>query len=162
MSTPRLRVTVLSGFLGAGAALSRTDEKLVEMSNGCICCTLRGHLLLEVKRLAAEGRVDCLLIESTGIGEPMPVAATCDRTTEEGETLNDVSRIDTMVTVVDAHNLLAGYSSTDLLSQRGAHLRARTSMRAGKSPVATNSMRSSSSAGTWIVKRSHRPGRRCP
>ncbi len=103
----------------AGAALSRTDEKLVEMSNGCICCTLREDLLLEVKRLASEGRFDYLLIESTGIGEPLPVAATFDFTTEEGESLNDVARIDTMVTVVDAYNLLADHSSTDLLSQRG-------------------------------------------
>jgi len=103
----------------AGAALSRTDEKLVEMSNGCICCTLREDLLLEVKRLAAEGRFDYLLIESTGIGEPMPVAATFDFRTEEGESLNDVARIDTMVTVVDAFNLLADHSSTDLLSHRG-------------------------------------------
>jgi G3E family GTPase len=107
------------GAANAGAALSRTDEKLVEMSNGCICCTLREDLLLEVKRLAAEGRFDHLLIESTGIGEPMPVAATFDFTSEEGESLNDVARIDTMVTVVDAHNLLADYSSTDLLRQRG-------------------------------------------
>jgi G3E family GTPase len=101
----------------AGAALSRTDERLVEMSNGCICCTLREDLLLEVKRLAAEGRFDYLLIESTGIGEPLPVAATFDFTSEDGESLNDVARIDTMVTVVDAFNLLADHSSTDLLSQ---------------------------------------------
>ena len=107
------------GAANAGAALSRTDEKLVEMSNGCICCTLREDLLLEVKRLAAEGRFDYLLIESTGIGEPLPVAATFDFTTEEGESLNDVARIDTMVTVVDAYNLLADHRSTDLLSQRG-------------------------------------------
>lgn len=103
----------------AGAALSRTEEKMVEMSNGCICCTLREDLLQEVRKLAAEGRFDYLLIESTGIGEPMPVAATFDFTTEQGESLNDVARIDTMVTVVDAFNLLADYSSTDLLSQRG-------------------------------------------
>ncbi len=107
------------GAANAGAALSRTDEKLVEMSNGCICCTLREDLLLEVKRLAAEGRFDYLLIESTGIGEPLPVAATFDFTSEAGESLNDVARIDTMVTVVDAFNLLADHSSTDLLSQRG-------------------------------------------
>ena len=106
------------GAANAGAALSRTDEKLVEMSNGCICCTLREDLLLEVKRLAAEGRFDYLLIESTGIGEPLPVAATFDFTSEDGESLNDVARIDTMVTVVDAYNLLADHSSTDLLSQR--------------------------------------------
>lgn len=104
----------------AGATLSRTDEKLVEMSNGCICCTLREDLLIEVRRLAAEGRFDCLLIESTGIGEPMPVAATFDFRDEAGLSLNDVARVDTMVTVVDAQNLLRDYSSRDLLAQRGA------------------------------------------
>lgn len=103
----------------AGAGISRTEEKLVEMSNGCICCTLREDLLLEVRKLAAEGRFDYLLIESTGIGEPMPVAATFDFTNEEGHSLNDVARIDTMVTVVDAFNLLRDYSSKDLLAQRG-------------------------------------------
>ena len=110
---------VQQGAASAGAALSRTDEKLVEMSNGCICCTLREDLLIEVKRLAAEGRFDYLLIESTGIGEPLPVAATFDFTDEEGESLSDVAAIDTMVTVVDAHNLLADFSSFDLLAQRG-------------------------------------------
>lgn len=103
----------------AGAALSRTEEKMVEMSNGCICCTLREDLLVEVRRLAAEGRFDCLLIESTGIGEPMPVAATFDFRDEQGQCLNDAARIDTMVTVVDAQNLLRDYSSRDLLAQRG-------------------------------------------
>ena len=103
----------------AGAAISRTEEKMVEMSNGCICCTLREDLLLEVRKLAAEGRFDYLLIESTGIGEPMPVAATFDFEDENGDSLNDVARIDTMVTVVDAFNLLVDHSSTDLLSQRG-------------------------------------------
>jgi G3E family GTPase len=103
----------------AGASLSRTEEKLVEMSNGCICCTLREDLLVEVRKLAAEGRFDHLLIESTGIGEPMPVAATFDFTDEQGHSLSDLARIDTMVTVVDAFNLLADYASTDLLEQRG-------------------------------------------
>lgn len=107
------------GAENAGAALSRTEEKMVEMSNGCICCTLREDLLLEVRKLAAEGRFDHLLIESTGIGEPMPVAATFDFEDENGDSLKDVARIDTMVTVVDAHNLLADFSSTDLLEQRG-------------------------------------------
>jgi G3E family GTPase len=101
------------------AHLSRTEEKMVEMSNGCICCTLRDDLLREVRRLAAEGRFDALLIESTGISEPMPVAATFDFTDEQGASLNDVARIDTMVTVVDAHNLLADFGSTDFLAQRG-------------------------------------------
>lgn len=103
----------------AGAALSRTEEKLVEMSNGCICCTLREDLLREVRQLAESGRFDYLLIESTGIGEPMPVAATFDFTSEEGDSLNDVAYIDTMVTVVDASNLLADFSSADLLEHRG-------------------------------------------
>jgi len=107
------------GAENAGAALSRTEEKMVEMSNGCICCTLREDLLLEVRKLAAEGRFDYLLIESTGIGEAMPVAATFDFEDEAGESLNQVARIDTMVTVVDALNLLADFSSTDLLEQRG-------------------------------------------
>ncbi|CDG83246.1 zinc metallochaperone GTPase ZigA [Janthinobacterium agaricidamnosum] len=103
----------------AGAALSRTEEKLVEMSNGCICCTLRDDLLLEVRRLAAEERFDYLLIESTGVGEPMPVAATFDFEDEDGNCLNDVARIDTMVTVVDAANLLADFGSEASLAERG-------------------------------------------
>jgi len=111
---------IASGTATAGAALSRTEERMVEMSNGCICCTLREDLLLEVRRLAAEGRFDYLLIESTGIGEPMPVAATFDFRTEEGFSLNDVARIDTMVTVVDGHAFLDDYRSTDFLAQRGA------------------------------------------
>ncbi len=103
----------------AGVGLSRTEEKMVEMSNGCICCTLRDDLLLEVRRLAAEGRFDYLLIESTGISEPMPIAATFDFTTEEGDCLNDVAFIDTMVTVVDAVNLLKDYTSAEFLADRG-------------------------------------------
>ncbi|MDD9725666.1 GTP-binding protein [Roseovarius sp. SK2] len=102
-----------------GANLSHTDETLVEMSNGCICCTLRDDLLDEVRRLAGEGRFDYLLIESTGISEPLPVAATFDFRDEAGESLSDVSRLDTMVTVVDAVNLLNDYSSHDFLSDRG-------------------------------------------
>ncbi|MEM7023348.1 MAG: GTP-binding protein, partial [Pseudomonadota bacterium] len=130
---PKLPVTVLSGFLGAGkttlmnhvlnnregkrvavivndmsevnidadlirdggADLSRTEETLVEMTNGCICCTLRDDLLEEVRRLAQAGRFDYLLIESTGISEPLPVAATFSFRTEDGESLEDVSRLDT-------------------------------------------------------------------
>ena len=103
----------------AGTALSRTDEKMVEMSNGCICCSLREDLLIEVRKLAEEGRFDYLLIESTGIGEPMPVAATFDFEDEEGQSLNSVAKIDTMVTVVDALNLLLDYNSQDLLAHRG-------------------------------------------
>ena len=110
---------VKDGAAAAGAALSRTEEKLVEMSNGCICCTLRDDLLQEVRRLAAEDRFDYLLIESTGVGEPMPVAATFDFEDEHGDSLNDVARIDCMVTVVDCANLLADFHSEDSLAQRG-------------------------------------------
>lgn len=104
---------------GGEAALSRSEEQLVEMTNGCICCTLRDDLLKEVRTLAEDGRFEYLVIESTGISEPLPVAATFSFRNEHGESLGDVSQIDTMVTVVDAVNLLADYSSSDLLSHRG-------------------------------------------
>jgi len=102
-----------------GANLSRTDEKLVEMSNGCICCTLRDDLLVEVKRLAESGRYDYLLIEGTGIAEPLPIATTFDFRDERGVSLSDMTRLDTMVTVVDAANLLKDYASHDFLRDRG-------------------------------------------
>lgn len=102
-----------------GANLSRTEEKLVEMTNGCICCTLRDDLLMEVRALATQGRFDYLLIESTGIAEPLPVAATFDFRDENGESLSDISRLDTMVTVVDTANLLNDYASIDFLADRG-------------------------------------------
>ncbi len=102
-----------------GAALRRTEETLVEFSNGCICCTLRDDLLQEVKRLAAEGRYDYLLIESTGIAEPMPVAATFSVRDEDGFCLNDIARLDTMVTVVDGQQFLHDFGSTDRLADRG-------------------------------------------
>lgn len=102
-----------------GANLSRTDEQLVEMTNGCICCTLRDDLLREVRRLSQEGRFDYLLIEGTGIAEPLPVAATFDFRDDSGKSLSDVARLDTMVTVVDAANLLKDYSSRDFLHDRG-------------------------------------------
>jgi G3E family GTPase len=105
-----------------GAKLSRTDEKLVEMSNGCICCTLREDLLVEVNRLAKEGRFDQLVIESTGISEPLPVAETFTFAGEDGKSLADVARLDTMVTVVDAFNFLRDYGSADSLGQRGQSL----------------------------------------
>lgn len=112
-------VNIDADLVREGAELSRTDETLVEMSNGCICCTLRDDLLEEVRRLAEEDRFDYLLIESTGISEPLPVAATFDFRDEAGVSLSDVARIDTMVTVVDAVNLLKDYSSHDFLKDRG-------------------------------------------
>ena len=105
-----------------GANLSRTDEALVEMTNGCICCTLRDDLLKEVRDLAKQRRFDYLLIESTGISEPLPVAATFDFRTEDGDCLSDVAELDTMVTVVDAANLLKDYSSIDFLRDRNQAL----------------------------------------
>ena len=106
-----------------GAELSRTEEKLVEMSNGCICCTLpRDDLLEEVSRLAQEGRFDYLLIESTGISEPIPVAQTFTFEDENGVSLSHVSRLDTMVTVVDANSFLKDYNEAESLQARGESL----------------------------------------
>lgn len=120
MSEVNIDAALIDGAAAsAGAALSRTEERMVELSNGCICCTLREDLLNEVRWLAAEGRFDYLLIESTGVGEPMPVAATFDFRSEDGFSLNDVARIDTMVTVVDGFAFLEDYRSVDSLAQRG-------------------------------------------
>ncbi len=105
-----------------GAELRRGEEALVEMTNGCICCTLREDLLTEVRRLAADGRFDALLIESTGISEPLPVAATFAFRDENGLSLGDVARLDAMVTVVDAASLLKDYGSRDFLRDRGESL----------------------------------------
>ncbi|MDO0909900.1 GTP-binding protein [Streptomyces sp. DT2A-34] len=104
---------------GGEAALSRTEERLVEMTNGCICCTLRDDLLEEVDRLAREGRFDHLLIESSGISEPMPVAATFAFARDDGATLGDLALLDTMVTVVDAAGFLSELDSGDELAERG-------------------------------------------
>jgi G3E family GTPase len=103
---------------GGKAALSRTEEKLVEMSNGCICCTLREDLLQEVAALAREGRFDYLLIESTGISEPMPIAETFTFSDESGRSLSEIAQLDTMVTVVDAKNFLRDFGSSDNLVDR--------------------------------------------
>ena len=159
MNSPKLPVTVLSGFLGAGkttvlshilnnregkkvavivndmseinidsatikneVSLNRSDEKLVEMSNGCICCTLREDLLLEVEKLAKEGRFDYLVIESTGISEPLPVAETFTFADEDGVSLSDIATLDTMVTVVDAVNFLKDYDQAKYLQETGESL----------------------------------------
>lgn len=115
-------VNIDADLVREGTELSRSEETLVEMSNGCICCTLRDDLLKEVRQLSEEGRFDYLLIESTGISEPLPVAATFDFRDEEGQSLSDVARLDTMVTVVDAVNLLEDFSSHDFLTDRGESL----------------------------------------
>lgn len=101
-----------------GADLSRTEEKMVEMTNGCICCTLREDLMIEVNRLAQEDRFDHLLIEATGISEPMPVATTFSFRDEDGRSLGDTATLDTMVTVVDAANFLNDFDSTQGLRDR--------------------------------------------
>ncbi|MEM8594694.1 MAG: zinc metallochaperone GTPase ZigA [Pseudomonadota bacterium] len=159
LTTEKLPVTVLSGFLGAGkttvlshilnnrdgkkvavivndmseinidstaiqseVSLNRSDEKLVEMSNGCICCTLREDLLGEVTALAKSGRFDYLLIESTGISEPLPVAETFTFADEDGVSLSDVAQLDTMVTIVDAVNFLTDYDEAKYLQDTGESL----------------------------------------
>lgn len=104
------------------ANLSRTEEVLVEMTNGCICCTLRDDLLKEVSRLAREGRFDYLLIESTGISEPLPVAMTFTFEDQFGQSLGDVSQLDTMVTVVDAFNFFRDFAEADYIRNRGESL----------------------------------------
>jgi len=116
-------VNIDADLIRAGqSSLQRTDEHLVEMTNGCICCTLREDLLTEVRRLAESGRFDYLLIESTGISEPLPVAATFEFRDEQDRSLGDLARLDTMVTVVDAASLLADYASEDFLGDRGESL----------------------------------------
>lgn len=99
--------------------LNRAEEKLVEMNNGCICCTLREDLLEEVAKLAREGRFDYLLIESTGISEPLPIAETFTFRDEQGQSLADIARLDTMVTVVDGLNFLPDFQAAESLASRG-------------------------------------------
>lgn len=102
--------------------LSRTEEKMVEMSNGCICCTLREDLLVEIKKLAQENRFDYLVIESSGISEPLPVAETFTFEDDEGDSLNDFAVLDTMVTVVDGYNFFNDFNSKEFLKDRGQEL----------------------------------------
>lgn len=111
-------VNIDAALVAGQGHLDRTEEKLVELTNGCICCTLREDLIEAVARLAREGRFDQLVIESTGISEPMPVAATFDWEFEDGFRLGDVARLDTMVTVVDASTFLAEVARGQALAER--------------------------------------------
>jgi len=115
-------INIDSAIIQNEVSLNRSEEKLVEMSNGCICCTLREDLLLEVNSLAEDGRFDYLVIESTGISEPLPVAETFTFADEDGVSLSDVATLDTMVTVVDAVNFMKDYEAAKYLQDTGESL----------------------------------------
>jgi G3E family GTPase len=115
-------INIDSSIIQNEVTLNRSDEKLIEMSNGCICCTLREDLLIEVNKLAKDGRFDYLVIESTGISEPLPVAETFTFADEDGVSLSDVAKLDTMVTVVDAVNFLNDYETANTLQDTGESL----------------------------------------
>ena len=115
-------INIDSALVQSEVSLNRSDEKLVEMSNGCICCTLREDLLIEVSKLAQEDRFDYLVIESTGISEPLPVAETFTFADEDGTSLSDVARLDTMVTVVDAVNFLKDFDEAKYLNETAESL----------------------------------------
>ena len=115
-------INIDSAIIQNEVSLNRSEEKLLEMSNGCICCTLREDLLEEVTKLAKEKRFDYLVIESTGISEPLPVAETFTFADENGVSLSDVADLDTMVTVVDAVNFLKDYDEAKSLKDKGESL----------------------------------------
>ena len=115
-------INIDSAVIQNEVSLNRSEEKLVEMSNGCICCTLREDLLEEVNNLAKDGRFDYLVIESPGISEPLPVAETFTFADEDGVSLSDVADLDTMVTVVDAVNFLKDYDEAKYLQETGESL----------------------------------------
>ncbi len=115
-------INIDASQVNSDISLSHQEEKLVEMSNGCICCTLREDLLIEIARLANEGRFDYLVIESTGISEPLPVAETFTFADENGVSLGDIAQLDTMVTVVDAVNFLKDYDEAKYLQETGESL----------------------------------------
>ncbi len=115
-------INIDSAIIQNDVSLNHSEEKLVEMSNGCICCTLREDLLEEVTKLAQEGRFDYLVIESTGISEPLPVAETFTFADEDGVSLSDVADLDTMVTVVDAVNFIKDYDEAKYLQDTGESL----------------------------------------
>ncbi|ASK34748.1 4-hydroxytetrahydrobiopterin dehydratase [Alcanivorax sp. N3-2A] len=115
-------INIDAAVVNQQVSLNRAEEKLVEMSNGCICCTLREDLLEEVRRLAGEGRFDYLVIESTGISEPLPVAETFTFEDEDGQSLSSVARLDTLVTVVDGANFMDDYREARSLAEAGESL----------------------------------------
>jgi len=115
-------VNIDAALVNREVELNRAEEKLVEMSNGCICCTLREDLLIEINRLAIAKRFDYLVIESTGISEPLPVAETFTFRDDDGTSLSDVAQLDTMVTVVDAVNFSVDLDEADSLQSRGESL----------------------------------------
>ena len=115
-------INIDSAIVKNEISLNRSEEKLIELSNGCICCTLREDLLEEVNKLAREERFDYLVIESTGISEPLPVAETFTFADEDGVSLSDVAKLDTMVTVVDAVNFLKDYEEAKYLQDTGESL----------------------------------------
>ena len=115
-------INIDAEMIKSEVSLSHKEEKLIEMSNGCICCTLREDLLLEVNKLAKEGKFDYLVIESTGISEPLPVAETFTFADEDGNSLSAVAKLDTMVTLVDAVNFLKDYDEAKYLQESGESL----------------------------------------
>tara|TARA_Y100000310_G_scaffold320258_1_gene376520 strand:+ start:1336 stop:2541 length:1206 start_codon:yes stop_codon:yes gene_type:complete len=115
-------INIDAAFVEQEVSLNRGEEKLVEMSNGCICCTLREDLLIEVRALAEAGKFDYLVIESTGISEPLPVAETFTFADEDGVSLSDIATLDTMVTVVDAVNFLKDYNTAKSIKEAGESL----------------------------------------
>lgn len=115
-------INIDAAIIQNDVSLNRSEEKLIEMSNGCICCTLREDLLLEVRKLAEDNRFDYLVIESTGISEPLPIAETFTFADENGTSLSDIATLDTMVTVVDAVNFLTDYDNAQFLQETGESL----------------------------------------
>lgn len=115
-------INIDASMIEKEVSFNRAEEKLVEMSNGCICCTLREDLLIEVRKLAAERKFDYLVIESTGISEPLPIAETFTFADENGVSLSDIARLDTMVTVVDAVNFLKDFEEARMLQETGESL----------------------------------------
>ena len=115
-------INIDASLLKSDVSLNHSEEKLVEMSNGCICCTLREDLLIEVRKLSQSGKYDYLVIESTGISEPLPVAETFTFADEDGVSLSDVATLDTMVTVVDAVNFVRDFDEAKYLQEAGESL----------------------------------------